>query len=79
MKNYYKEVLISFFQIPIDNLESASQDDTEAYKLHHYLIKRKKNCSALIAIEEESSQFSTQKVESDFTEKIFPGEAFRFM
>lgn len=78
MINYYKEELTYFFQIPTDKLESTSQDDTEAYKQHHYLIDRK-NCSALVAIQGESPQVSTWKAESDVTEKIFPGEAFRFM
>lgn len=78
VKNYYKEELVSFLQIPPDNLESASQDDTEVYKLHHYLINRK-TCCALVATQGESLQVSIWKAESDFTEKIFPGEAFRFM
>lgn len=78
MKSYYKEELISFFQIPPDNLVSASQDDTEIYKRHHYLINRK-NCSALVAIQGECPQVSTWKAESNFTEKIFPEEAFRFI
>lgn len=76
MKNYYKEEVISFFQIPPDNLVSASQDDTEVYKLHHYLTNRK-NCSASVAIQEESPQVSIWTAESDFTERIFPGDAFR--